>query len=101
MPNDLPDYAVVPRAAPHDVLGWMLEFARLAPDAPHMLLWILARLLADKASPDALLIISDALREASTQIALNGVEAAAAGLDAIADAIGDEVAKRSRPARLE
>ena len=84
------------RTTPRDVLDWTLKLTTLASAAPRMLVWVIARLLADRASPDALLIVSDALYEGADEAAFDGHQPDAAGLRSIAALIDDEVAMRQR-----
>ncbi len=79
-----------------DPRAWLEELSAAAPRVDRALLRIIARLLASDADIDTLLIVSDALREASAEATLDGRHRLGADLIAVDTALAGEAAIRSR-----
>lgn len=62
---------------------WFTELSTVAPATDKTMLRVIGRLLAARSPPDVLLNVSDALREATTELVFDGRTGAAAELIAI------------------
>jgi hypothetical protein len=80
-----------------DPRSWLSDLSELAPRVDRTLLRITANLLASHSGSDALLILSDALREAGTELLLDGRERLAADMLSLALLVSAEAGRRPDP----
>jgi hypothetical protein len=84
---------------PRDITAWLDEFTGRVPRANRALVRVIARLLASETDPGTLLNVSEALKEAATELLFDGWTFRAADLAVIDGMVCQEARVRAVRAR--